>query len=75
MIAMNHPTVACPNCGHEIRLTESLAAPLINELRAQYEAKLAEKEADVSKREAGVRTSQAAIKRQGHRSMRRWACA
>ncbi|MDT3684956.1 MAG: DUF2130 domain-containing protein [Pseudorhodoplanes sp.] len=52
---MQEPIIACPNCHTEIKLTESLAAPLIEATRRQYEHKIAEKEADVSKREAQVR--------------------
>tara|TARA_R110002111_G_scaffold177181_1_gene243190 strand:- start:152 stop:307 length:156 start_codon:yes stop_codon:yes gene_type:complete len=40
------PTITCPNCKTEIKLTESLAAPLIEEIRLQYENKLADKDAD-----------------------------
>jgi hypothetical protein len=31
--ASHEPTLHCPNCNHEIRLTESLAAPLLAETR------------------------------------------
>ncbi len=34
------PTVICPSCQTEIKLTESLAAPLIEATRKQYENKL-----------------------------------
>jgi hypothetical protein len=33
---MTEPTILCPNCKTEIRLTESLAAPLIDATRSQY---------------------------------------
>ena len=56
------PTIICPNCSAEIKLTESLAAPLIQTVRKEYEAKIAQKEADVSKREAEVRAQQKAVK-------------
>lgn len=56
------PTIICPNCSTEIKITESLAAPLIQTVRKQYEAKIAQKEADVSKREAEVRAQQEAVK-------------
>ena len=36
------PQIVCPNCHTEIKLTESLAAPLIAETRRQFEAQLAE---------------------------------
>ena len=44
---MNKPTIICPNCRTEIKLTESLAAPLIEATRQGYEQKIAQKEADV----------------------------
>ena len=49
---MNEPTIACPNCKTEIRLTESLAAPLIQATRLQYEKQIADKESAVAKRES-----------------------
>jgi len=51
------PTITCPKCKNEIRLTESLAAPLIAQTREKYEEKLAQKDAEVSKREAALRSS------------------
>ena len=58
---MIEPTITCPNCSTEIKLTESLAAPLIQSTRKEYEVKIAEKEADVSKREAELRTQQKTV--------------
>lgn len=55
MEAVNEPTITCPNCHTVIRLTESLAAPLIAATREQYEQQLREKDQDVAKREQGVR--------------------
>ena len=51
---MTEPTIICPHCKTEIRLTESLAAPLIAATREQYEQKLQQKDADVAQREQGV---------------------
>jgi len=51
---MNEPTIICPSCKTEIKLNESLAAPLIEATRQQYEQKIAQKEADVAKREAAL---------------------
>lgn len=56
---MNEPIIICPNCKSEIKLTESLAAPLIETTRKQYEQQIAQKDADVAKREAAIRTQQA----------------
>ena len=44
---MIEPTISCPNCSTEIKVTESLAAPLIQATRKEYEVKIAEKEADI----------------------------
>jgi hypothetical protein len=55
---MSEPQITCPNCRTEIKLTESLAAPLIAETRKRFEQQLARKEADFAKREAGLRQTQ-----------------
>lgn len=49
------PEIVCPTCATSIKLTESLAAPLIAESRRQFEQQLAVKEADFSKREAALK--------------------
>jgi len=48
---MPEPTVFCPHCKIEIKLTESLAAPLLESVRRDYEQRLTQKDADMSKRE------------------------
>jgi hypothetical protein len=58
---MNEPTITCPNCRHEIKLTESLAAPLIEAIRREFEQRLAQQEVQVSQREAALRQQQAAL--------------
>ena len=40
---MTEPTITCPACKAEIKLTESLAAPLIESTRRQFEQQLAQK--------------------------------
>ncbi len=52
---MTEPTITCPNCKTEIKLTESLAAPLIESTRQQFEQQLAQKDSDIAKREQAVR--------------------
>jgi len=37
-IVMTEPTITCPNCKTEIKLTESLAAPLIESLWVIFSA-------------------------------------
>ena len=48
---MTEPTIICPNCKTEIKLTESLAAPLVESIRQEYERRLSQKDADFAKRE------------------------
>jgi hypothetical protein len=55
---MTEPTLTCPSCRTEIKLTESLAAPLIANARKRYEIQLAQKEAEVVVREAAIRDQQ-----------------
>ena len=58
---MTEPTLTCPSCRTQIKLTESLAAPLIEVTRKRYEDQLARKEAEVAGREAAIRDQQAQI--------------
>jgi hypothetical protein len=58
---MSEPTIICPTCKTEIRLTESLAAPLIESTRRDYEKRLAQKDTDIAKREAGIREKEDTI--------------
>ena len=52
---MTEPTIICPNCQTEIKLNESLAAPLIAATRKQYEQQLAQKDNDIAQREQAMR--------------------
>lgn len=61
MADMTEPTISCPNCGTVIRLTESLAAPLIAATRQEFEHQLREKDAEVEKRETGLREKEKQI--------------
>ncbi len=51
---MTEPTIVCPKCKTEIKLTESLSAPLIESTRHEYEQRLAQKDADIAKREEAL---------------------
>jgi hypothetical protein len=57
------PALICPNCQTEIKLTESLAGPLLEETRQQYERLLAQQEAAMSQREAAVRDQLTAVRK------------
>lgn len=48
---MTEPTIQCPSCKTEIKLTESLAAPLIAEIRKQYQEQLSQKDTEIQSRE------------------------
>lgn len=52
---MTESTIICPNCKTEIKLTESLAAPLIESTRRQFEQQLAQKDSDIAAREQAMR--------------------
>ncbi len=52
---MTEPTIICPNCKTEIRLAESLAAPLIAATKKQFEQQLSQKDEEIAKREQGIR--------------------
>jgi hypothetical protein len=58
---VNEATISCPKCKTKIKLTESLAAPLIEATRQEYERKIALKDADVAAREAALRKEQKAV--------------
>ncbi|HSK31180.1 MAG TPA: DUF2130 domain-containing protein, partial [Candidatus Limnocylindria bacterium] len=51
---MAEPTVICPQCKTEIKLTESLAAPLLESVRRDYEQRLIQKDTDMAKREQSL---------------------
>ena len=52
---MTEPTIICPKCKTEIKLTESLAAPLIESTRKKFEQQLAQKDSDIAQREQAIR--------------------
>lgn len=56
------PTITCPNCQTEIKLTESLAAPIIAATKREYDKKIADKDATLERRENELRRQQEAVK-------------
>ncbi|MGQ0556165.1 MAG: DUF2130 domain-containing protein [Nitrospiraceae bacterium] len=58
---MTEPTITCPNCKAEIKLTESLAAPLIESTRRDFEKRLALKDSDIAKKEEVLREREEAV--------------
>lgn len=53
--ASHEPTLHCPNCNHEIRLNESLAAPLLAETRQRFQQQLASKDAEMERKTEALR--------------------
>ncbi|MGY4157881.1 hypothetical protein ACVINW_003723 [Bradyrhizobium sp. USDA 4461] len=53
--ASTEPTLRCPNCNHEIHLTESLAAPLLAETRQRFQEQLASKDAELARKVEALR--------------------
>jgi hypothetical protein len=62
-LSTTEPVVICPKCQTQIRLTESLAAPLLEATRQEYEQKLAAKDCEVARREAEVREQEQSLTR------------
>ena len=58
---MSEPTIICPNCQTEIKLTESLAGPLLASTRQQFEKQLAQKDSDIALREQTMREKEKAL--------------
>ena len=61
---MAEPTIICPSCKTEIKLTESLAAPLLESTRRQFEQRLAQKDAEISQREQTMRDKEKQLAQQ-----------
>jgi hypothetical protein len=58
---MSDPTISCPKCGTEIKLNESLAGPLIEATKREFEGKLAERDAAIEQREIDVKRQQSEV--------------
>jgi hypothetical protein len=55
MSTMMEPTITCPKCKAEIPLTESLAAPLLEATRREFESKMSDKDKEIAQREEALR--------------------
>ena len=58
---MTGPQIVCPKCNTSIKLTDSLAAPLIAKTRKQFEQHVADRELEFTKRESNLRKTQKAL--------------
>ncbi len=60
----SEPVIFCPSCRAEIKLTESLAAPLLESTKQQFEQRLAQQNAEIGRREAAIREQQFKIEQE-----------
>ncbi len=59
---MEEPVIECTNCGTQIRLTESLAGPLIAATRSEYENRLADQKEKFDTREVAIKAKERELK-------------
>jgi len=58
---MSETIITCPNCKQDFRLDESLAAPLVEEFRRDFENRLASKETEIAVKQTELRTREEAL--------------
>lgn len=59
---MAEPTITCPECHAEIKLTKALAAPMISATKKEFEKLMATKEADFADRAETMRREESVLK-------------
>jgi hypothetical protein len=69
----SEPTVTCPKCGTIIKLTESLAGPLVEQTRLEYEGRIAEMDAKVAEREKALQDREKVVGKEKDKIERRVA--
>ena len=52
---MTEPTIICPDCKTEIKLTEALAAPQLASTRLAFAKQIAQKDSDMAARDMALR--------------------
>ncbi len=70
---VGEPTTPCPQCGYEVKVTESLAAPMIAAVERKYQQQMREQQAALAGREQDVAERAAALERQAAEAERRIA--
>lgn len=58
------PTIKCPDCGTEIKFTESIAAPFIESAKKDYEKRLGAIRVDFEKRENELKAREETVSRE-----------
>jgi hypothetical protein len=61
---LGEQTVQCPQCGYELKVTESLAAPLIAAVERKYQQQIREQQTAIAGREQEVAKRSADLERQ-----------
>lgn len=60
---MTEPTISCPQCKAQVKLTESLAAPLVEATRREYERRMAQLNLECSRKEDALRQQEQALEK------------
>lgn len=60
---MNDPQIICPKCRTSIKLTETLAAPLVARAQKQFELKQKQRQTELTRGETVLRRSQLALRK------------
>lgn len=55
------PIVTCPNCKTDFKLTESLAAPVVDAIRVEYERKFTQQATEFANREHAVKAREESL--------------
>ena len=64
-------TMQCPQCGHEMKVTESLAAPLIAAVERKYQQQMRDQQTQIAGREQEVANRSAELEKQAADAERR----
>lgn len=57
----DEPTITCPKCGADIKLTESLAAPILETARQEFAEQLRQRDAQIAERERKLKEEHKAL--------------
>jgi len=60
---VTEPTILCPQCKAQVKLTESLAAPLVEATRREYERRMAQMNLECARREDALKQQEQALTR------------
>lgn len=60
---MNEPSITCPQCKSEVKLTESLAAPLVKQTEERYRRMMEERQKDLEGERDKLRAREASLQK------------